>query len=1794
MYKLSLFCRASYIFNQELNKKGIEKDKIVNYAFQLILNKNIEDDPIIEDIINKNYLKGGSASPNEKFYFQESPILMSFMAKLYAFSMINLHICIIGETGIGKTSCAREFGKIRAKNLGLPKHLELYMHSFHSNTKSNHFYGSMTMKNGEIEFINGPLLNAMENGTTFIADEMNLSPEIIMKSLVPVLDLNLNNKIYIPGIQKKIKIQQNFFFIACQNDFTTTGRNSLPKLLAKKLKCINYPHPPINEIEKICSHINSDLYTTNARNELKKQGEKIAKYMNKLNSLKLSYIPNWSIRDIIKVLKRVKHQTIDINACYYSNISFVDNIVFYTLSGIYKKDLKDEKIKKNLLNKILVILKEIFSLSDAEIKNIESIFKEEAKIVKEKNGNFIRKGKCGISLSTIHYFDKQKDYFDKHKDYFDKYKQFFGLPSLYDDLFQILLADKEEPILIIGESGYKTFLAKLVLNNAITIQLNAETTIGQLLGSTIVLSDSEVKLFYLKQIANILNMDINDGEEKMVQNWINYKKEEYEKMREEQTLINKKIDEQKKKYSNINKTVKNILEILEENFSKDSETNKKKLRDINLEFKPGLILEAIFSGKFLILKNISNLPTVVLERFNELFSDQHNLTLNEDVHETFTKDKKELSDLGKNFRIIATCSLGEQNKLSEAVLSRFTVVCTDKYKSEEIKDVLKSALMENGLEFDQKCIDEVIKFSKEIKNNSLSQMIKALSLSNNKEIFKESEKVSRINILSFVLYRIYYGLAYKIKSKTNNQYFEIEEKLQLYLPEFRGKLITGEDVDEEPLKAKEINGNKFIESIYNKLLIEYGTGQETEKKNMNNLVFTKTFTEMVDYIFLGIATNTPVILEGGSGLGKQTAINYVAYKLNYRIINFIITQSTKIEDLLGRNQIIRKEGHITIEFRETNILKILGGNDKVNNGDNILIVFHNLNKASSALMEALCSIFDKGQKNFLRPDGKSESKAKINVMGIINSESSIAIKDKLPTSLINCVFYYILPKLSADEIEKIISKKFSIYELTEEENDFKYYFNKSREFSYIKGNISYFSLNDIEKYILFRRFTKDFLDKSIILQMIFAYRFIQNEFILEIMNDLGFKSLKINPDFRIQKDQLSISFKNQDSKKEIIFRNYDHNTINEDEIEKKINTLNMRQKQCLLFISLSIKCKRACVIQGDTASGKSHLVRLLAEMLGQKLIVYQINKETGLSLFSGQSTLSSHLDNEEIETILNYFTTLNKYEPLREYISKYFLFDNYNSEIEKKWTAKRFNDLIHEINEFYIKNDSEMKDDYFEFKKIAFELKELIRPYKRFKKNESTFVEALEKGYWVLIDGIESANPIISDKLIRLCGENPELDLTDTGENIIFSKNPSDRQIHKNFHLFINYNPLNKSNNNQLSEMFLNKCITFTLAPMDIDTESSAQIIYGFLKNSNSKTISDLFRQEISSKAAKIHQDINKKIQKDQDFFSGGVEFTGRTIKYIGEEIYNSKDENDLIENLINALYINYINSINNKNGTKNIIELKNIIKESVKNSKNFDTGEKNIYIRYSKIFNILKNIQKVAKYIIKEYKFNFIDLLNSLREVEISDLKQVYYHIDGTLKMLDIFVGDSIKKKQKYFQYYNLEIIKNLLRNILDYVENTKYDLMNYKLNDKIELINKSLLTKEIAKFELVYKLELKMKKFNLTNSFIYLPDEIIEYINSIKQLLEKNNVENLFSHLKIVKIFYNQEINILELFPFNQILLEKEDKNIKRIRMFKMLFLIYKIIDKKINFQIGNDKEFIKFDSKKEKKRRGKQRGA
>ena len=75
----------------------------------------------------------------------------------------------------------------------------------------------------------------------------------------------------------------------------------------------------------------------------------------------------------------------------------------------------------------------------------------------------------------------------------------------------------------------------------------------------------------------------------------------------------------------------------------EEKINEKSLINMEIEFKPGLIFSAILNKKSLILKDIPQVKAIVLERFNELFSGKHNLTLVEDIPGTLTtKENKEL------------------------------------------------------------------------------------------------------------------------------------------------------------------------------------------------------------------------------------------------------------------------------------------------------------------------------------------------------------------------------------------------------------------------------------------------------------------------------------------------------------------------------------------------------------------------------------------------------------------------------------------------------------------------------------------------------------------------------------------------------------------------------------------------------------------------------------------------------------------------------------------------------------------------------------------------------------------------------------------------------------------------------------------------------------------------------------------------------------------------------------------------------------------------------------------------
>ena len=145
---------------------------------------------------------------------------------------------------------------------------------------------------------------------------------------------------------------------------------------------------------------------------------------------------------------------------------------------------------QNVIEKVIKIIQDVFTLSTDERNNLSECFNSKAELKNDSQGNlFIFKGKCCISFNLFKQIFRTVD---KPK---IEENPIMKLISLLDDLFQINLTSDKEPILLIGPSGYKTFLAQKFLSNAKTITLNQESSVEHLLGSSAFFSNQKSKIF---------------------------------------------------------------------------------------------------------------------------------------------------------------------------------------------------------------------------------------------------------------------------------------------------------------------------------------------------------------------------------------------------------------------------------------------------------------------------------------------------------------------------------------------------------------------------------------------------------------------------------------------------------------------------------------------------------------------------------------------------------------------------------------------------------------------------------------------------------------------------------------------------------------------------------------------------------------------------------------------------------------------------------------------------------------------------------------------------------------------------------------------------------------------------------------------------------------------------------------------------------------------------------------------------------------------------------------------------
>ncbi|XP_029127909.1 midasin [Cajanus cajan] len=121
----------------------------------------------------------------------------------------------------------------------------------HEHTDLQEYLGSyITDAGGKLVFNEGVLVKAVRNGYWIVLDELNLAPSDVLEALNRLLDDN--RELYVPELQERIQANPNFMLFATQNPPTLYGgRKMLSRAFRNRFVEIHVGEIPDDELSKI-------------------------------------------------------------------------------------------------------------------------------------------------------------------------------------------------------------------------------------------------------------------------------------------------------------------------------------------------------------------------------------------------------------------------------------------------------------------------------------------------------------------------------------------------------------------------------------------------------------------------------------------------------------------------------------------------------------------------------------------------------------------------------------------------------------------------------------------------------------------------------------------------------------------------------------------------------------------------------------------------------------------------------------------------------------------------------------------------------------------------------------------------------------------------------------------------------------------------------------------------------------------------------------------------------------------------------------------------------------------------------------------------------------------------------------------------------------------------------------------------------------------------------------------------------------------------------------------------------
>lgn len=974
----------------------------------------------------------------------------------------------------------------------------------------------------------------------------------------------------------------------------------------------------------------------------------------------------------------------------------------------------------------------------------------------------------------------------------------------------------KEPLLLVGETGCgKTtvcqVLAQLLGRQLITVNAHQNTETGDILGAQRPLRNRfEIRAELLKNLVAFFtaaNLEI--------------------------TLEKANVEDLVKKYQ---QTKKAVLEdpnndINDESIAQIDENIKNS--SVLFEWMDGPLIQAMKTGDFFLLDEISLADDSVLERLNSVLEPERSLLL----AEKGTEDA--FLTAAESFQFLATMNPGGdygKKELSPALRNRFTEIWVPSMDDfNDVKQIVSSRLKPDFASLCDPLVDFSQWFGKKLGNGNANSGVISL-----RDILAWVEFVNSCeNIAPEAALLHGASMVFIDALGTNNTAYlaENEEKLSEYKKECINKLSSffGADLSkylDTTETQVEVASDKLKAGIF-----EIERLPKAEWSDSFNLHAPTTSANAMRVV-RAMQVHKPILLEGSPGVGKTSLISAVAKATGNTLIRINLSEQTDLIDLFGSDAPV--EGGQTGEFvwRDAPFLRAM------KNGEWVLL--DEMNLASQSVLEGLNACLDhRGEAYIPELDRSFPRHPDFKVFAAQNPQYQGGGRKGLPKSFVNRFTVVYVDTLKAEDLVMIAhqyfpkipledcSKMISFMSRLEEEVVIKKSWGTS-------GGPWEFNLRDTLRWLSLynskHNLSGDDLSFGDFLNMIVCQRFRSPEdraHVIDIFNSAFGEQTPKNPFFALGPDYIQAGGA-------IIKR---RETINSSNSADRVNFVPLQSNFPILESAIrSVNENIPLILTGPTNSGKTELVRFLANSVGVRLSEFAMNSDVdSMDILGGYEQVDLTRAITEITStvyaILDELIIINLQVPDAEplLLSRSLSLLQY---LESNVVASdTFDEFVSHFKGFLSLYSNEtlaqLLDRALDLEK---RLKEVTSV--KFEWFDGLLVQAVTRGDWLVLDNANLCNASVLDRLNSLLETNGTLIINECS-----APDGSPRVLvpHPNFRLFLTVDP----KYGELSRAMRNRCIEVYMESLDQRCSTFDKRCLGIevAKNAEEKADSDITTQ---------------------------------------------------------------------------------------------------------------------------------------------------------------------------------------------------------------------------------------------------------------------------------------------------------------------------------------------------------------